>query len=281
MARSFEFRIIRYEPDQRRGERVNIGLLVAEGKRPSVHLLKNMGKAQALAPQVRFSASMQADLADMFGDVMANRSGAAGVDTLRLDTFSLSEAGHFYCEAQDLPTHIEAAMKRLVNPSRARSTREGNTRLHTEIKRQFKMDGVLAGEPEQIKDHKVVAGFDFPGDEELAADFAFKNGAWHLTQVMDYRTATPAAVAKKIKEVSLKAIALDQAKKEPDRLLGDNAAVKRTAVVWVPDELQDVARPQIDILGDYCDRVYRFQHQREQAQYWTMMKDLTKQYATA
>lgn len=276
MARSFEFRIIRYEPDTRRGERVNIGLLVGNGDKPQVHLLKNMAKAQALAPQVNFPPSLGADLEDMFADMLQSGTLTSGDG---IEPFTVSEAGHFLCEAQELPQQIEAAMMRLVTPSRRISTREGTTRLHTEIKRQFKHDGVLATDPRDINKHKVVAGFEFPGDEELAADFAFLNGAWHLTQVLDYRSATTSAAVKKIKEVSLKAIALDQAAKEPSRLLGDASKVKTTAVVWVPEELQTAVAPQIDILDDYCERIYRFHNQREQAQFWEMMNKLTKNYA--
>ena len=278
METSFEFRIIRFEPDARRGERVNIGLLVADGKRRQVHLLKNMTKATALAPQASFPANLQADLTEMFSSAGAPGSLGALQD---MEPFTLSPTGRFYCDAADLQDQVDEAMRRLVNPARRPSNREGNTRLHTEIRRQFRQDGVLATDPREIAEHKVVAGFDFPGDEELGADFAFKNGAWHLTQVLDYRTNSIGAAAKKIKEVSLKAIALDQAAKEPDRLLGDAADVKTTAVVWVPDELASVVAPQLDILEDYCQRIYRFQHDRERTQYWDMMKNLTKHYAQA
>jgi hypothetical protein len=278
MPRSFEFRIIRYEPDARRGERVNIGLAVVAGKTVQVYLLKSMAKAQALAPQVRFHLSLQSELQDMLSEVH-NTQGLDNVGTI--GAFRLSEAGSMYCEANELPVRIEAAMKRLVNPARRPSAREGTTRLHTQIKRQFKSDGLLASDPSEITQHKVVAGFEFPGDEELGADFAFKNGAWLLTQVLDYRSVTVAAAAKKIKEVSLKAIALDQASKEPDRLLGDKLKVNTQAVVWVPEELTNVVGPQIDILEDYCGKIFRFQNDREQSQYWDLMKRLTKQYATA
>lgn len=278
MDRSFKFQIIRYEPDARRGERVNIGLLIHTKPSPQVHLIKTMSKALALSPQVHFHANLQAELTDMFADLSLHD----GLQNMRtFEPFSLSEFGTFYCDAQDLQAHAEAAMKRLVDPARRPSSREGNTRLHTEIKRQFKRDGVLATDPSEIKNHKVVAGFEFPGDEELAADFAFKNGAWLLTQVLDYRTTSVATAAKKIKEVSLKAIALDQAAKEPDRLLGEKLKVNTTAVVWIPEELADTVGPQIDILEDYCGKIFRFQHQREQAQYWELMKRLTKNYATA
>jgi len=277
MPPSFEFRIIRYEPDPRRGERVNIGLLVLVGKGVQVHLLKNMGKALAITPQVAFHASLQADLADMYSD-MAREGKLENADTM--GEFTLSPAGFLMCEASELPAQIDAAMVRLVNPTRRASAREGTTRLHTEIKRQFKHDGVLASDPAQIQEHKVVAGFEFPGDEELSADFAYKNGVWTLTQVIDYRSTTVQAAAKKIKEVSLKAIALDQALKDTDRLLGEKLEVVNSAVVWVPEELQEAVAPQIDILGDYA-RLYRFQSAREQTQFWDMMKKLTRGHAPA
>ena len=81
--------------------------------------------------------------------------------------------------------------------------------------------------------------------------------------------------------MSLKAIALDQATKEPDRLLGEKLTVNTIAVVWFPDDLANAVGPQLDILDDYCDKIYRFQNQREQLQYWEQMKRLTKKYTAA
>jgi hypothetical protein len=273
MARCFEFRVIRYEPDVRRGERVNIGLLVLDEGRANVHLYKSMQKALALAPSMRLSASIRSELEEMFTDVFLTTN---GLDSFKqYGFFSLSDPGRLYCETHQLQAQIDLAMKRLVAPERRRSLREGKTRLYTTIKNQFKRDGVLASDPSQIREYKVVAGYEFPGDDELFADFAFKNGAWHLTQVLDYRVTNPKSALKKIKEVSLKAIALDQAAKDSGRLLGEDGKVVKNAVVWVPDELQELVAPQIDILADYAE-LFRFNNNREKVRYLDMMSDLTK-----
>ena len=89
------------------------------------------------------------------------------------------------------------------------------------------------------------------------------------------RTAQPATAAKKIKEVSLKAITLDQALRDTDRLLGEKLEVINSAVVWVPEELTETVAPQIELLGDYA-KLYRFQSPREQTQFWAMMDKLTR-----
>jgi hypothetical protein len=275
MARYFEFRVIRYEPDVRRGERVNIGLLVLHDERANVYLYKGMQKALALAPHMRLPASIRSELEEMFTDVLLNTS---NLDSFKqFGFFSLSDPGRFYCEPHQLQSQIDLAMKRLVAPERRRNLREGKTRLYTTIKNQFKKDGILATDPSQIREYKVVAGYEFPGDEELFADFAFKNGAWHLTQVLDYRVTNPKSALKKIKEVSLKAVALDQADKYSGRLLGETADVVKNAVVWVPDELQEMVAPQMEILAGYA-HLFRFNNNDEKVRYLEMMRDLTKSY---
>lgn len=92
MATSFEFRVIRFEPDAQRGERVNIGLLVSDGKRLQVHLIKTWNKALALAPQVRFPVSLEADLVDMFSSIGENQPFA---DMPGIEPFTLSPARRF------------------------------------------------------------------------------------------------------------------------------------------------------------------------------------------
>jgi hypothetical protein len=74
-----------------------------------------MSKALAISPQVSFPASLQADLTDMYTD-FANHGSLDEAESL--GEFTLSKAGHFFCQVSALPAQIEAAMERLVIPPR-------------------------------------------------------------------------------------------------------------------------------------------------------------------
>lgn len=270
MAPFAKFHVIRYEPDPRRGERVNIGVLVLNNDEAHVFMGRTLAKAQALTPQLTLS-DVHAQLQEQYADVWHGRIGTpASLDGLQLGPFTLSAAGQMTLEGRSLEDAAAAAVKRLVDAPRRPSAREGRTRLHTEIKDCFRKAGVLGTDVDQVRHHKVVAGFEMPGDEELVADFAYLNGAWHFTQVVDYRTTAKAA-AGKIKDVSLKAITLDQAARDTQRLLGDDKEVKPYAAVWVPDDLEKIVQLQIDILDSYCRTLYRFNKPREAEAYFALM----------
>jgi hypothetical protein len=112
-----------------------------------------------------------------------------------------------------------------------------------------------------------VADFPMPGEEDLVADFIYKNGSYHLTQVVDYRT-TLKAVHGKIKEVSLKAITLHQS----DRLLGNTGS--KFCLIWMPPEFEDIAKPHIDVLGQYADEILLYNKENERKHYWKRMADI-------
>ena len=275
MAHSAEFRIIRYEPDQRRGERVNVGLVLLLPEGPRVFMGRSPAKAQALSPQTTLH-EMQSELQEFFHDSWS----ALGEDPARFvaatqvaGPFVLSRAGYMGLDGRSLEQAVASALKRLVDAPKRQSTREGRTRLHTEIKKRFRDSGVLATDAAGISQHQVVAGFELPGDDELVADFAYRNGSWHLTQVVDYRTS-PKAAAGKIKEVSVKAITLDQATRDTKRLLGDVMEVMPYAAVFVPPELEKAVAPQLEIMRTYCNELFRFERAKEADNYWRLMRSV-------
>jgi hypothetical protein len=268
-----KFHIIRYEPDPRRGERVNVGLLVINEGKPHVFMGRTVAKAQALSPQIVLS-DVHAELQDQFEDLVTSRDGhARDLADLQIGPFTLSSPGMMVLRNRSLEEAATAAIKRLVDAPRRASMREGRTRLHTEIKDRFRKAGKLGNSIDEVSHHKVVAGFELPGDEELVADFAYLNGAWHLTQVVDYRTTAKAA-ASKIKEVSIKGVTLDQAKRYTERLLGDKKEVLPYAAVWVPDELERLVEPQLEVLNSYCRKLYRFNKPKEAEAYYSLMADV-------
>lgn len=272
MDRFAEFHVVRFEPDPRRAERVNVALLVLHEGRTQVHVGRSLAKAQALAPGAALS-ELQAHLQDELTDLCAEaRVSGRPLDDLRIGSFHLGRRGLLGLQDRSLDDAVQAAVKRLIDPPRRPSATEGRTRLHTEIKARFRAAGLLGSD---VKQHKVIAGFEMPGDEELVADFAYLNGAWHFTQVLDYRTTSKGATGK-LKEVSVKAITLDQARRDTERLLGDRKVVHGYAAVYVPDDLEAVVQPQLQVLQGYCKHVFRFDQRDGAAEYYDLMGRITK-----
>lgn len=265
MAHSYRYCVLRYRPDPIRGEVVNIGLVIFNGDRVDVRVTRQLSKAQALSPNLSFqwTDTIQADIID----VCSETTPEGAVALLRnFAPFTCSDLGFFLAEQDDYEAKVEQTMRWMVTPPRRPSTMEGKSRLFTEIKKEFQRFNLLGREVEELRDHKVLASFNLPGDEDLQADFIFKNGIYHLTQVIDYQT-TPKAAHAKIKEVSVKAIALHQA---PRVLEGQTAGY---ALVRVPAEFESIARPHLSILHDFCRNVLRYDVEADRRKYWARIAE--------
>lgn len=209
MDRCFKYCVLRLMPDPVRGEVVNIGLIVFVDDRIDLRIGKNLAKAQALVPN--FSLEGLAEMQDELGDIAADLSPEEAITFLKhYGPFTVSDIGFMTASEATYEAKIDQLMRWLVSPPAKASAREGRSRLATEIRSELKRHKILASTVEDIYQNKIVAGYELPGDDDLSVDFAIKNGLYRFTQVIDYRT-TPKGVHNKIKEVSLKAIAIHQA----------------------------------------------------------------------
>lgn len=268
MARSYKYCVLRYRPDPVRGEVVNVGLVIFVDGRVDVRVTRQLTKAQALSPNLSFKMTgvLQADIADVCKDVPPEQA----VVLLRdFAPFTCSALGFFLATNDTYEAKVEQTMRWLVTPPRRPSSMEGKSRLFTEIKREFQRFNLLGHEADELSEHKVLTSYSLPGEEDLQADFIFKNGIYHLTQVVDYQT-TPRAAQAKIKEVSVKAIALHQA---PRALDGRTAGY---ALVRVPPEYESIAKPHLSILHDFCPNVLRYDIDSDRRKYWERMAEVTK-----
>lgn len=272
MDRCFKYCVLRLMPDPVRGEVVNIGLIVFTDTGVDLRLAKNLSKAQSLVPNLSFDGleSLKEELDDI-------ASALSPEDAIRLlkcyGPFTVSDLGYFSPEAEQYEAKIDQLMRLLVSPPKKNSAREGRSRLATEIRSELKRHKLLGNSIEEIHQNKVVAGYELPGEDDLAVDFAIKNGLYRFTQVIDYRT-TPKNVHSKIKEVSIKAIAIHQAPRALDVKKDD---VKGYALVWVPPEFSDIAHPHLKVLHDFTDEILHYDNPRDRGRYWDLIGAWTHQ----
>lgn len=270
MDRCFKYCVLRLMPDPVRGEVVNIGLIVFVDDRIDLRIGKNLAKAQALVPN--FSLEGLAEMQDELGDIAADLSPEEAITFLKhYGPFTVSDIGFMTASEATYEAKIDQLMRWLVSPPAKASAREGRSRLATEIRSELKRHKILASTVEDIYQNKIVAGYELPGDDDLSVDFAIKNGLYRFTQVIDYRT-TPKGVHNKIKEVSLKAIAIHQAPRALDVKRDD---VKGYALVWVPPEFSDIASPHLKVLSDFTQEILHYDNPKDRNRYWDLVCNWT------
>jgi hypothetical protein len=257
MAHVFKYAILMAVPNPRRGERVNVGLVVFLKDRLDVRIT-DAAKIGALA-----GGDWKSYMKDVSARLLSFESGEAAETAFRLADRKIdpivvsSDFASFSIEGLD---QYEERVKEILDTLVVRPKLEqkrGETRINTEISQQFRTAKILAKGSESIDDHRVVRDFYISEDEELIADFAVKNGAMHVTATLDLRKSNA-----RIDEAALKAVTLDKAKIK----FGKNSGgVKRYGVYAAADTEQ--CAPHIRLLRDYSDAMFNWSDREQRANY--------------
>ena len=240
MAHSYSYAVLQAVPDQRRGERVNIGLVVLNVDGLDIQVCESR-KIRALTGKSwdsfidQFSQSLRS--ADDPSLNIENR-----LDRLKIvqGQLSLDKAGWFRTTGADYDIVTKEIMQALVVRPRERVVRDGST-VVSAISAELKSAAILAGRDETIDSGKVVRGYHVePG---LEADFAQLNARLHVAAVLDLRADNP-----HVAQAALKAVVLDRA----ERIHGRSKVHKIGVYACAPARRAEVSE-HISILKEYSE----------------------------
>jgi hypothetical protein len=264
MPHCFEYAVLRVIPDPRRGECVNIGLVVFLEDRLDVRILPSLAKLTALdggidQAYIRDLPTMLHELTNGHEDVNFRHSLLQ-----RLGIVTVSSLGDFELQSNsDYDRLVDQLMKGLVTPvPPAREVLANNTRLTTSLKAKFRTQNILGQDIKDIAKHLVVPNYPIDEDEGLYADFVLKNGAYHVTETADLR-ADSASRQDRFKVASVTAIKLDKAKQSFGK------KTKRF-VVFASKSAAGIQQ-QINLMGDYSDYIYNLESKSDMAAYMNHM----------
>jgi hypothetical protein len=247
MAHTFKYAVLMAIPDARRGERVNVGLIVFLNDHIDVRF-SELSKIRALAGGYwdDYATDVKRRLIERFAS--SKEAEAVISRSPELDpVFHASDLSWLSIDApEEYENRIKEILAALVNKPKA-PTKPQSRRINTEIARQLSQYKILARPDDPIDSHKVHRDFVVSREEDLVADFALKNGAMHITATLDFRRAHV-----RLDEAALKAIVLNKAASvfaDGVRLLGVYAAT--------PDMSQQF-KPHLELLKDYAHDTYNW-----------------------
>lgn len=215
MARSYKFAVIRFAPDDVRGERINVGVVVFREDGIDVRMAHKMGKLKSISAAA--SPGELRELVHSLPDV-DSRLRSAGVgdeDRLRfisrIGPLALSDLGQFIADrTNDYEDRVFSILKAMVDPEPApRRLREKRSRLLSQIKTVLKKERVLASKEEDISSHRVVPLVEL--DEGLVADLVLKNGRYHVIETVD-ASGDEESLRKAIAEIGVASLVLERAR---------------------------------------------------------------------
>ena len=248
MDHTFNYAILRASPDARRGECVNIGVIVFLPDRIDVRVSETRktvvltGKSWDSYVQDYAELLIASDNPD-FDDVER-----VGLLRSIQNEITMSDLGWFEARGtRQYEKSINDILKALVvRPKVPRGS--AAAKINSEISNHFRSAKIMAGADDDLASGKVIRNLVIDRDEGLSADFALQNGVLNVATTLDFRSSQP-----RKGQAALKAITLDKA-----RRVFDGSKVKRLAVYAVAPVRQDEVREHISLLRDYSDELFNW-----------------------
>jgi hypothetical protein len=245
MARSYNFSIIRLEPDEIRGERINIGAVILKENGIDLRVTRKLERVRAISAALDLD-TLNGLLLNFRGLDDLNRQAGITNATERLNRLSrvgplsLTQPGSFVADTtRAYEERVASLLRMLVEPEpaipRAHAKR---TRLYSAIKREFKRQRILAQKGEGLESHRVVAGVELA--EGLVADMVLRNGAYHVIETVD-ATGDEHAFRKTISDIAVAALVLERA-----RMQFVEPSTTARLVFTASPVLERIARPSLD-----------------------------------
>jgi hypothetical protein len=173
MDRSYKFAILQASPDAQRGERVNVGVVVAtpnglDVRVPELRKLRGL-TGHGWDSVVDAYTRQLGEAWEVHGDLAGLSETPGGMSQV----FALGAPGTLLASDTAYEERIQSILRFLVvRPVLSR--REKQERINTEVARVLKQAGVLGGKGQTIDDHKVVSRFVVSEEKDIVADFAYK-----------------------------------------------------------------------------------------------------------
>lgn len=269
---SFKYSIVRYMPDPRRGEIVNVGLVVFLDEKLDVRLINNSAKIRII------DGSSGIEDLEKLKNFLEEIRGLAGSTDLSLEMIKsfhgpsfLSEPANFFLDhLSQYEDKVNSLFNTLVKPFASKERAVRNTRIHTQIKEQLESMDLLGKSNEDLSRHKMIYNYPINEKTGFTADFLLKNGRYHITEVIDYNVND---LNSKFKETSMKVMAFMEGKKA----LGNDTA--SYFVYSATSSIEKEIFSHLNLASDYSDVLFNIDRKQDRKNYYELVSSLAGQGA--
>lgn len=267
MAHSFEYCVLQVIPDRRRGEKVNVGIVVFGDNLVDVRIWSSLHKVHAL--DANFDLDQIFRLPELLPKWVEHAETNSQKHKLLKDLgiVSVTELGVFECDQVKYDWFVTDILNSLVKPPAPFRRAKTFGHLQTALKEVFRDHELMGDELDDIEKHLVVANFPISANENLFADFAFKNGVYHVTETINYRVKSGLSTDK-FEETGLKAIKLIKARET----FGKNT--KRYVVYSADAKTEKSLTAHINLLSGYADQIYNLNSKSDKHGYFARILEL-------
>lgn len=256
MEASYRYSVLQLTPDEVRGERVNVGIVVYRDEGIDVRTDRSPDKLRAL--DERIGADPLNEVAEtLIQWALGLRTSEEQYQALvGLGGITVSTPGWFSTEDQDYERAVAQLMRRLVYPPAAPKEKPGHRRLTTEISNALSRHQLLGKTQEDFENHLIVPHFPVERDERLFADFAARNGSYWIVGATDFRSAGKVGM-EGVREASYKVIVQMKAQEK----FGEDT--KGIVVYKATTEFERDIRGHLTLLGERAHKIWNLESKQD------------------
>ncbi|WP_410480714.1 DUF3037 domain-containing protein [Pseudomonas plecoglossicida] len=255
-------------PDPKRGEIINLGLVVFNESKLDIRTLSAAAKARMLD-----GTSDLADLESLKSGLerIASWAESAEQATQFLSTFVESRAYlsnidvFILDDINQYERRVSNLFNDLVRPFSSKERSPRNSRLTTYLKNTFDRMEILGKDSDDLSRHKVIHNYPLSDKTGFTADFLLKNGRFHITEAIDFNVNDTAS---KFKETTMKVMTFMEGRKT----LGDDSA--RYFVYSASAEKEKEVTAHLNLADEYSDRIFNIESKEEKTEYFRIITDL-------
>lgn len=265
----FDFSIIKYMPNVKRGEIINIGLVIYGPNGVDFKFIDNYAKARML-DGVTNDLSIK-NLNSSLSDILLTQDLNDGIELINelkkgifLTKVSSFQLGKFETYNQKVQKIYDDLIKpySLIEPRPRKTT----CRLMSDIKRKLNRQSLLSNNRDDLFNHKIIPSYVLSEKSGITADFMLKNGVYHMSSVVDFNVADTAL---KFKETGLKVLSFHEGEKQISK------DIKKYFVYSADMKKENEISGHLGLVDGNCDIMFNMNSDNDSRRYYELMVDLT------
>lgn len=263
----FDYSVVKYMPNPKRGEVVNLGIAIFRASGIDVQLITSPNKVRFLdgLTTLKDISRLKSMLVEVGQLTQDPEEQFEFLQTVLNGVFLGAKSSFSIEDISEYDKKVKKLFNDLVKPFPSREKVPHHSRFYTVLKKQFNELGFLAKEPSEIDAHKIVPSYVLDSKSGLTADFMIKNGRYHMSEVIDFNVND---IQAKFKETSLKVITFVEGKKLFNNNLGCYFVYSATA------EKETDVTSHLSLAEDYSDKLFNLESKDDKAAYFQMMSSL-------
>lgn len=265
--KSFKYSVIKYMPDPKRGEVINVGLVIFLPQKLDVRVINASAKLRMLdgnssLDDIENLKSSIEEISKLAGSTERSLSILKG---FRTPSYLSDPCEFIIDDERQYEQRVRNLFNLLIKPHSSKEKVARTPRILSHLKDKFEAMDLLAKTTDDLSKHKVVYNYPLNEKSGFHADFILKNGKFHITEAIDFNVNDLNA---KLKETSMKVMTFMEGRKA----LGDKTG--SYFVYTATSTIEKEITPHLNMASDYSDELFNLANTKDSARYFDMISSL-------